>query len=69
MRIEYHPAAGDLVRFLVATGASVAFVRTPPASYWEAWTARQSISPRLVERMISEGFLRPERTPPYRNGG
>ena len=63
MRVEYHPTAGDLVRFLVATGASVAFARTPQASCWEAWAGRQSISPRLVERMISEGFLRRSGTP------
>ena len=63
MRVEYHPTAGDLVRFLAATDASVAFARTPQARYWEAWAARQSISPRLVERMISEGFLRPRGTP------
>jgi hypothetical protein len=63
MRVEYHPTAGDLVRFLVATGASVAFARTRQASHWEAWAVRQSISPRLVERMISEGFLRPSGPP------
>ena len=63
MRVEYHPTADDLVRFLVATGASVAFARTRQASHWEAWAGRQSISPRLVERMISEGFLRPSGPP------